>query len=443
MISSTVFHPLFDILDDLVDSKVGIIRHLSEFPREAGAPDFFHFYAESCDTRAFSSQKNFERTGGASSDRRIALAKAAGEAIERYCAALFQQEEFPLFAFESAPFSCVSPPEFALNNSAQLASLKFPYVPFTTRTSVRWVEAIDPSNLQACHVPAGMVYIPYYYDRQKGEFPIAQSISTGLACHSSFEEAAISAICEVVERDAFMITWQAQLGMPQIRLESLTQTNADLIRRFQKTGSSVFLFNLTLEHGIPTILAVLCSEAQDLPALVFAASSHLSPEQAVRKSLEELAHTRRLAQDLKFSLPSINSCLDQEEAIISQAQHVRFYCDQEHIKLVDFLFSSTTMIDFGSITNHSQQEPPQNLQTLVNLIKRVNHRVLLVDVTSPDVKELGLWVLRAIIPGFHPLVMGHRLRALGGSRLWTIPQQLGYRGISPEKGDNPFAHPYP
>jgi ribosomal protein S12 methylthiotransferase accessory factor len=54
-----------------------------------------------------------------------------------------------------------------------------------------------------------------------------------------------------------------------------------------------------------------------------------------------------------------------------------------------------------------------------------------------------LKVVRAIIPGFHPLFMGHKLRALGGSRLWQVPQSLGYQGINRDTGDNPAPHPYP
>jgi ribosomal protein S12 methylthiotransferase accessory factor len=69
--------------------------------------------------------------------------------------------------------------------------------------------------------------------------------------------------------------------------------------------------------------------------------------------------------------------------------------------------------------------------------------VLLADVTTPDVRDLGLSVVRAVVPGSHPLFMGHALRARGGRRLWEVPQRLGHRGISPATGDNPAPHPYP
>ena len=73
----------------------------------------------------------------------------------------------------------------------------------------------------------------------------------------------------------------------------------------------------------------------------------------------------------------------------------------------------------------------------------MNHRVLLAELTTPDVGGLGLSVVRAVIPGFHQLFMGHALRCLGGTRLWEVPQQLGYPGVTREGGDNPAPHPYP
>src|SRR5207253_1863993 len=79
------------------------------------APDFFHFYARACNTEAIGRQKNYADTGGASADRSTALAKAVGEAVERYCVALYEAEELPLTSRERAPFRCVDPAAFALD----------------------------------------------------------------------------------------------------------------------------------------------------------------------------------------------------------------------------------------------------------------------------------------------------------------------------------------
>jgi ribosomal protein S12 methylthiotransferase accessory factor len=433
---------VFDVAEYLLDESVGIIGHVKELPRDAGAPNFFHFYSEACNTNAFTSQKNFPNAGGASSDRGLAMAKAIGEAVERYCSAIYRIEDFPLCSSEEAPFHCVSPQAFALYSEMQYQQQGFPYVAFTDRTKVRWVQALDLQTAERVYVPACMVYVPYFFDTEGGESAIAQRISTGLACHCSFAEAAASAICEVIERDAFTITWQAGMGRPQIQIDTLSERNRDLVSRFERTGCSVIILNLAMDHGVPTILSILHSRALDAPALVFAASADLDPENALRKSLEELAHTRRLAQQLHTGLPLLTPVANFIN-VASQDDHVRLYCNHSNTQLADFIFASGERIGFEEIENLSTGDPERDLKILVEKMRSVGHQVLIADLTTPDVEELGLKVVRAIIPGFHPLFMGHHLRALGGSRLWEAPQKLGYKGIRRANDDNPAPHPYP
>lgn len=440
--TQNTFHRLIDIAEYLVDDRLGIIKFLSEFRRESGSPEFFHYCAQACDTRAFEPRKNFNNSGGASVTREAAMAKALGEAIERYCAAIFESEDFPLASAEAALFPCVQPEKFALYSDKQFNYPDFPYVPFTKFTPVRWTDVYNPLNGDVWFVPASMVFLPYFYDSENGEPPITQPISTGLACHCSFEEAAASAIAEVIERDAFTITWQAMLKMPHIRLETLSRYNQDIVNRFERAGYSITMLNITLEHGIPTILSVLHTHNFMLPAMVFAASAHLDPEHAIRSSLEELAHTRRLAAYYKAERPPIVPLPDYAN-ICNQASHVHLFCDQGNFPLAHFIFSSPSEIDYSDIPNLSTGNPHQDLYVYLERINSVNYQVLLKDITTQDVDELGLKVVRALIPGFHPLFMGHSLRAQKGIRLWEVPQQLGQQGISPETGDNPIPHPYP
>lgn len=435
-------HRLTNIVDALVDERVGIVKYVKELRREPGIPDFFCYYAKACNTQAFGPIKNFSNTGGASAYRELAAAKAIGEAVERYCSAIYDKESFPLTSFQDASFPCIPPEEFALYSKEQYCHPDFPYRPFTHSTPVRWAPTIDLTTKETWYVPAATVFIPYWFDEKNGEAPILQPISTGLACHCSYEEAAISAICEVIERDAFMLTWQAGISRPQILIDSLSPNNQDLVSRFERTGNSVFLFHLNMDHAVPVVLAVARCLAEDGPALCFAASADLDPEDAVRKSLEELAHTRRLAQSLKTSVPS--TVTDSNFGAVShQDAHLRFYGDHVNSRFADFLFASEERVNFQNIANPFQGELHKNLQDLVDQIHSVNHRVLLTDLTTSDVGDLGLSVVRAIIPGFHPLQMGHATRSLGGTRLWEVPQQLGYPGVAREGGDNPAPHPYP
>ena len=54
---------------------------------------------------------------------------------------------------------------------------------------------------------------------------------------------------------------------------------------------------------------------------------------------------------------------------------------------------------------------------ILRALESLGYRVLLVDVTTSDARELGFSVVRAIVPGFHPLALGFAYRARGGRRL--------------------------
>jgi ribosomal protein S12 methylthiotransferase accessory factor len=432
---------LLGSLKDIVDPRVGIVRQVETVPREAGAPDFFHVAGRACNTGAFTRQVNFGATGGASSDLEIAVAKAVGEAVERYSSAIYDFGELPLHSRNGAPFACVAPAEFALYSEAQYATAGFPWVRFTDDTPVRWTPGIDACTGEPCHVPAAMVFMPYHYYQDTGEVPVVQPISTGLASHMGRSRAAIGAICEVIERDAFTITWQAGLGRPQLRVETLSDRNYDLVERFERTGSVVALLDITTDVGVPTILAVLQSEAESCPALVVAASADLDPEQAVRKSLEELAHTRRYSQQVKTRLPRLAP--DRLDAITDQLDHLNFWCDHANADRGDFLLRSSARMDFDDIPNAPTGDPDRDLAFLIDRIQGVGNRTVLCDLTTPDVAELGFCVMRAVVPGFHPLFMGFTNRALGGRRLYEVPKKLGAATALTAAGDSGLPHPYP
>jgi ribosomal protein S12 methylthiotransferase accessory factor len=421
----------------LVDSRTGIIRSISEFPRPAGSPALFHFIA----TGARGPSGEAVHSGGASLDRPTALAKAIGEVIERHCAGVFDPEALPLSTFDRADFPCLPPAALALYTPEQCRQPDFPFVPFDNGTLVRWTPAVDAGTGQTCHVPAAKVFIPYRYERAIGEHPIAQTITTGLASHGGRAEATLNAICEVIERDAFTITWQARLAMPHIRIESLGARNRDLVDRFTRCWDQLHLLDLTLDHGIPTVLCVLRTQAPG-PALVFAAATELDPELAVTRCLEELELMRGFAGWISRTRPRLPPT-PLHQTVRSREDHVNLYCDAANAPLADFLFASSHWRDLDEIPNRATGDPVRDLELVVARIQAVGERILVADLTTPDVAALGLHVARAIVPGFHPLVFGHAIRSLGGTRLWTVPRALGHEGITPTGGDNPAPHPFP
>src|SRR5207245_3908616 len=182
---------------------------------------------------------------------------------------------------------------------------------------------------------------------------------------------------------------KAMLARPQVRTETLSHRNQDLVRRFKRPGSSVTLLDLTMDHGVPAILSVLRNEAAGAPALVFAAAAHLDPEEAVRKSLEELALTWWFARGIKAELSGFVPASDWSN-IVSLKHHAYVYYDHANAGLADFVFASRKRIAFGEIENASAGDFERDLEILVRKVAALNHRVLLADVTTDDVRQLGL-----------------------------------------------------
>ncbi|OYY69356.1 YcaO-like family protein [Sphingomonas sp. 28-63-12] len=432
--------PLGAHLGVLCDPRMGIVNDVAEIPIEPGSPRFFHFAARACNTQAFVAQRNFYQTGGAAVTREIALAKAVGEAVERYCGAIYDRETLPLASAAAASFACVDPGQFALYSAAQYAEPGFPWVPFTRETMIRWTPATDLLSGDIVHVPAAFVWIPYSFVRGSSDAPIGQPISTGLACHGSRPRAILGGLYEVVERDCFTIAWQAGIAPPRIRAETIPDAAYDMVRRFEETGDRVILLDITTDNGIPCILSVLLSDAPERPARVFAASADLDPARALAKAVEELAHTRRYAQQIRRHLPPVSDQNDWED-IVTQMDHLNFAADPANSAVIDSLLGSNerrSFADYASLATN----PDDDVITAASRIEDTGHRAYAADLTSADMAMLGLHVWRVIVPGYHPLFMGYRIRALGGTRLFTVPQRLGHPGVAPGQ-DRGVPHPYP
>lgn len=428
-------------VDHVVDRKVGIVQDVYELPPESDAPQLFHYYSKSANTAQISSVENFRFNGGVALERHMALAKAVGECVERYCCALYTLTDLPLRTFNDAEFECIEPERFNFYTDAQYAEPNFDFVPFKRDTLVRWAPTTDCTTGRTVHLPAAAVWLPYYYVLEHGEVPIMQPISTGIACHRGMARALLGGLCEVIERDAFTICWQAKLTFPHIRVETLSERNFEIVRRFERVGHEVTLLNITNDLRITVVLAICRHDAAGVPPLAVAAACSASPEDAVRKALEELAHTRRYMVGLQ-SLPGPLDPGPNFENIKEQTDHLAFWLDRDRMKHTEFLTASDERVDFQELPDLSNADPELEVRTLRDRLAECGFTVYVEDMTTPDVGDLGIAVLRTVVPGLHPFFIGHNRRPRGNPRLYEVPKRLGFKPLAPG-ADNPLPHPYP
>lgn len=430
--------------DSLVDPRVGIVREVTELAVDHDEPEFFHYLSTACDTSRFTPLRNFGNNGGVSTDRYAALAKAVGEGVERYCAAIFDCSELTFAPHRELGAVATPPEDYALYLPEQYRQPLFSYRPFTPDRSVAWTVGISLVTGETRLVPAAMVRVPYRHLTDGRDECIVQPISTGLACGTSFEDAAASGLCEVVERDAFTITWQAMVAWPRVRHDTLPPPLAALVRRFTDVRLDVEIIDITNDLRCPTMMAVALGAADSSPAVTVAAATHPSPAVALTKAVEELAHTRKFARQCQDYLVPVPSEVEQgHPQVRDQRHHLRFHCPQEAREFGRFAWSSPEWVDLADVEPCPGETGEKQLSALIDRIGARGHDVIAADLTTPDVAALGLSVVRVVVPGLHPLFMGHPNRARGGRRLYEVPQMFGHRGLRPGDPDNPYPHPFP
>ncbi len=430
---------ILDLWSDLVDPKTGIVRQVTELRIDDDDPPFVHYLSYASDTEAFGFLPNFGNNGGVGTTARAAIAKAHGEAVERYCAAMFRYDDLTWSRYRDLSEPATPPDTFALYSAGQCDVPGFPWRRFDDESPVAWVRGRSLVTGERVLVPAAFVYVPYHYQRSRQDTPIAQPISTGLACGASLADATLAALCEVVERDAFTIMWQARMGRPRIPVDNLTSELLELVERYRSVGLTVHLADISTDVACPVVLSVAEGFASTSPAVAVAAAAHPDPTVAARKSLEELAHTRKFAAQVMDFLPPVE--IDVEgghPAVDGQRAHLRFYCPQEAKHAARFAWEGAEQTRVADI--RTAADP--GLGALVAEVAATGEEIIACDLTTPDIRSLGLHVVRVVVPGFHPLQMGHANRCKGGRRLATLPLGAGAVEWSPEH-DNSYPHPFP
>ncbi len=268
----------------VVDDRLGIVTAV-QLPRlDAGDPPVR--IAESHPARLVGHRGvAVNQGGGAALERDIAIIKAIAESIERYCAA-FPQGDRRCVTWHELEEDATPPEAFALFSDAQYRTRGFPFSRLDRQTPTQWIRGRALRDGQPRWVPAAFVHLPHR--REQGEPRITTSISTGLAAGADERSAAASALLEVVERDAFMLTWRHRVPTPWIDLDSVgLGREAELVAALRSTGMRCRARLVTQDIALPVVVVVLQGRTPKQPAAVLGAGAAARPLRAIRLALEE------------------------------------------------------------------------------------------------------------------------------------------------------------
>lgn len=349
----------------------------------------------------------------------------------------------------SLPELAVNPRLFGLHSEREYIANPKLLTPYSDQLEMDFVWAYSFANQKPALIPQQIGF--YSHGISKGPLFVIEG-SIGCAVGSCPEECILHGMFEVLERDAFLLTWYARLARP--KLDPMDCDDPEVryhCRQLQLDGFEMTALDITTEFGIPTVLLVARRNDEGLPHAVCIAASHLNPRKATKKAFRELSGVVcRYTIEMKDRATRTRASVlaENPSKIRSMMDHALFYCLPESGRHLDFLTASgsTTSLDEMSCRARPlcSNDLQQDLQRVVQQLRNAGSDVLVVDQTAPEQSLAGLYTYKALITGAIPMTWGEHLRRLEGlPRLDAAIGVNGFHKNSHRSAPNPVPHPYP
>jgi ribosomal protein S12 methylthiotransferase accessory factor len=395
-----------------VDSRTGIIKHLTVVPPETTGVDLpvVSLAVLASYTDGVYVPNDPKICWGKGLTPTEAMMGAVGEALERYSAARYRKADLQRCALTVLEGDFLDPRRLCLYDPAQYDQPDFPFARFDPRRPVEWVRGHWLDTGADVWVPALSTYLDFDVCAEE---LFCQVTSNGLAAGVGQEDATLRAVLELVERDAFMITWLTQRPSQKLLLDHTVEGAVHgAIQQLSKRGVEVELYLLELGLSLPTVVCLGIGDGEQWPGITVDLAAHISARTAIRKAV--LGHTltgsyiQRLMRSGEHEIPR------GPEDVHTPADHALYYVPAKRARVFEFLREGA-----GPAMPLAEIPEPQDvsLRVCIDLLAARGIRVAVVDVTSPDVATGPFRVVRALGPEMQPIDFGFALRRLANPRL--------------------------
>ncbi len=424
------------LTDALVSARCGIVTALIpqiRGPQEPTPPHLWNATLAHFSTQQ--TQIGVRVTGGKGRTEAEAKLSALGEAIERY--ASFQWD--PQRVRVGLPVAdAITPNACVLYSDAQYAA-GFPFPPWSPDTPTAWITGVELPGGDPVEMPASQVYALGPPPRMEDFF--TPSASNGMAAGKDLDQAILGGLYEVIERDAFMITWLNKLPSRGIRPPASGCNAAATIRHYARFGVTVRLRWLHTDQAAYVIMAIAEDPSEGGIFRVIGLGCDADPVVAVDKAVSELCQLRA-GMVMRMQMDDYESRLTSYEAVQTLNDHPLYHTIPAHAEEFDFLDDHAALCDLHDLPKPPEADTPERIDAVVEQAVQSGARVAYADITPPDIAALGPRVVRVIITGFQPIHFGFGQGRYGGARLFDAPVKWGLRNQPlDEAGLNQCPHP--
>jgi ribosomal protein S12 methylthiotransferase accessory factor len=401
------------LMEKACNFRCGITLPFQKVPNKFCDIDGVYNYAVPDDT----AQRWQTASGGFSDDENAAIMAAIGESLERYCGAVceFELKKYSeLGSGNIVPFS-----EFALFSDEQYANPDFAWQkPNINKTYFGNVYSIYDNS--EYYIPQELIGLG-----SRKEEPLMPSTSTGIAAHTNKYSAILSAVCEVLERDALVTYWLNSLGGREIPLDN------EYTEEVRRKGGEVFCFDLTQDWNPFPVIAV-CGHllSRNKKRISLGAACRADYKSAIKKAYHEWIQGCIFAGYFDDFHPDL--LLNENSSVNSFDIHAVYYTKKPHE------WHETPLLKHRKPYKPKAESSNQTLEFLLKSLKRENIRFYYKDITTADVRETGLTVVRVVSPNLSLLHGDENMLFLGGR---TGDVCWRYKNL--EQGEFPNKYPHP
>lgn len=318
-------------------------------------------------------------------------------------------------------------------------------IPWDAATPMDWAWGHVLGSGERLLVPAEIAYFRYQHATPAGATAKRRyfdECSSGCALGGSLTEATLHALLELHERDSFLLAWHRAAPLPRIDPGSLADPlSRRLLALIAARGFETHLLVSTADIDVPSVWSLAVNTAGEYPASYSAAGAGADPEKAVRGALWELAQLvseppwwERAHAERMFSDPWLVRDIDD---------HIALYTVPGTLPRVTAALGGPVVPLREAFPGWPRSFLDQAGGDVRGALDQVAERfrragldqIIIVDQSTRDHLDLGLRVVKAVVPGIVPMCFGHaQQRLLGLDRLTRVAP----------RGDMPYdPHPFP
>lgn len=405
--STEMVHELFI---GWVDEKFGVIKtlksHSSQLPP---LPITASAYVSAFTEGKFDRRTMGQVGAGKGLDSISAHIGAVGEALERYSAARYRKNKMLYSSIDKLEGDFINPTDLVLYSKAQYRDPNFIFSAWNKKRQIHWAKGVWIGTETPVWVPSLVTY--FNFDCAKKEL-FSQASSNGLAAGQNFNDAAMRATYELIERDAMMLTWYAQVPPQRLSLQSVTDPKLhEVMENITRYGVSLELYLIDMGTKIPTVVCLGFGDGVHNPATSVSLATHVDINVALRKAILEQGHV----------LPYLRSLMGNQhtwpmhvQQVLSLEDHAKYYFSKDKQQYFDFMRQPENQ---AILASDWQGAEVNNIYDLQRCLEQAELQVAVVDVTSPDMQLSPFSVVRAVGPHIQPIHFGEQFKRVDNPRL--------------------------